>query len=63
MACNSHYELLEALEEVLKRLDARERYAAGYRLGRVSEKVFKTLDETANAEQNARQAIAKARGE
>ena len=55
--------LLAACERLLKRLDARERYAAGYRIGRVPESVFDTLEQTRDAENNARIAIARARGE
>ncbi len=47
-----------ACERLLKRLDARERYAAGYRVGRVPESVFDALEQTRDAENEARAALA-----
>jgi len=55
-------ELVFALKLTLRRLRAREKYAAGYRLGRVPDKVFDELDRTRDAEAIAQAAIDKAKG-
>jgi chromosome segregation ATPase len=46
-----------ACKKLLKRLDALERYAAGYRVGRVPESVFDALEQTRDAENEARAAL------
>ena len=53
-------ELVEALKIMQRRLKAREEYAAGYRTGRVPERVFKELKKTEGAEELARIVIDKA---
>ncbi len=53
-------ELIRATELLLIRLHAREKYAQGYRLGRVPESVFTTLEKTRTVAVDAVAIVAKA---